>query len=110
MPVYEYQCPQCGHNHEEYQKMSADRTYPCPKCGGVSERQVSRPHLDIIEFHTPIEMQSIGCTSVEQIREMQRAGVPISDDPRDENYGIPIARNRKEKRKALQVAGYIETN
>jgi hypothetical protein len=62
----------------------------------------------MIEFHTPIHLHSIGCTSVEQIREMQRAGVEISDDPRHPDFGTPIARTRKQKLTALRVAGYVE--
>jgi hypothetical protein len=45
---------------------------------------------------------------VEQIREMQRAGVSISDDPNHPDFGIPIAHTRKEKLKALRVAGFQE--
>lgn len=32
MPIYEYQCQACGHEHETIQKMSADPLVDCPEC------------------------------------------------------------------------------
>ncbi|HEX3729157.1 MAG TPA: zinc ribbon domain-containing protein [Opitutaceae bacterium] len=33
MPTYEYACPKCGHQFEQFQSMSAPRLTKCPKCG-----------------------------------------------------------------------------
>jgi putative FmdB family regulatory protein len=32
MPIYEYQCQDCGHAHEALQKMSAEPLVICPVC------------------------------------------------------------------------------
>ena len=32
MPVYEYECRSCGHQFEEWQKMSDKPVRTCPKC------------------------------------------------------------------------------
>ena len=32
MPIYEYQCKSCGHNHEALQKMSDQPLVLCPVC------------------------------------------------------------------------------
>jgi putative FmdB family regulatory protein len=32
MPIYEYQCAACGHQHEALQKISADPLVQCPAC------------------------------------------------------------------------------
>lgn len=32
MPIYEYGCPECGHEFSKLQKVSADPP-PCPECG-----------------------------------------------------------------------------
>lgn len=32
MPIYEYQCAQCGHYFEKLQKMSDDALVDCPAC------------------------------------------------------------------------------
>jgi putative FmdB family regulatory protein len=32
MPIYEYQCQSCGHEHEALQKLGADPIVLCPAC------------------------------------------------------------------------------
>jgi len=32
MPIYEYECQQCGHHHEVLQKISDDPLTQCPAC------------------------------------------------------------------------------
>lgn len=32
MPIYEYQCQSCGHEHEALQKLGADPLVVCPAC------------------------------------------------------------------------------
>ncbi|MFZ2450354.1 MAG: zinc ribbon domain-containing protein [Methylovulum miyakonense] len=32
MPIYEYQCQACGHEHEALQKLSAEPLKVCPAC------------------------------------------------------------------------------
>lgn len=41
MPIYEYQCGQCEHTFEEWQKDFSERDVPCPECGGASQRLIS---------------------------------------------------------------------
>ena len=33
MPIYEYECKECGHRQEAIQKMSDDPLVDCPACG-----------------------------------------------------------------------------
>ena len=43
MPIYEYECPNCGNVFEEWGKASeAHKEEPCPKCGTPSKRVMSR--------------------------------------------------------------------
>lgn len=35
MPLYEYRCPDCGHDFEEIQKVSDPAIRDCPACGGT---------------------------------------------------------------------------
>jgi putative FmdB family regulatory protein len=43
MPVYEYACQKCGHEFEEWQKMSDPAVSVCPKCKAKKvERLISR--------------------------------------------------------------------
>ncbi len=41
MPTYQYRCPTCGHEFEEFQSMSEDPIEFCPKCGKKTQRLIS---------------------------------------------------------------------
>src|SRR5262245_20021244 len=43
MPLYEYQCQNCGHRFERIQKFSDAPIAECPKCGGPVHKLVSSP-------------------------------------------------------------------
>ncbi len=43
MPLYEYQCKQCGHRFEKIQSFSAPEETECPVCKGEIERLISAP-------------------------------------------------------------------
>lgn len=90
--------------------MSSPPLADCPAgCGTTTTRVPTLPHTDLKEFHTPIEMLSVACDTDEEIRRVQKAtGVQISSDPRDPNYGVPIARNRKEKLAVLKAQKFVE--
>lgn len=40
MPTYEYECRECGHVFDRFQKMSEDALTRCPRCGGEVERKI----------------------------------------------------------------------
>jgi putative FmdB family regulatory protein len=40
MPIYEYQCRQCGHHHEALQKISDPQLRQCPECGRKSLKRL----------------------------------------------------------------------
>jgi len=63
-------------------------------------------------FAKPIMMFSMACNTPEEIAQLRRQApdVEVSDDPTDELYGVPIARNRQQKLKALEVIGWEEKN
>lgn len=42
MPIYQYQCTECGHSLEALQKMSDEPLRTCPECGADSlKKQVT---------------------------------------------------------------------
>jgi putative FmdB family regulatory protein len=43
MPLYEYECTQCGKHTEKIQKFSDAEITVCPHCGGKLERVISAP-------------------------------------------------------------------
>lgn len=80
----------------------------CKRCAMC--RIPSIPSTDLKAFHTPIELYSVATEDIAEIRKMQKAGVPVSDNESDPMYGVPIAKNRKQKLAALECAGFVETN
>jgi putative FmdB family regulatory protein len=46
MPIYEYECRQCGHTFDELQKISDAQLTDCPACGESSLRKlISAPNF-----------------------------------------------------------------
>ncbi|HXI28821.1 MAG TPA: FmdB family zinc ribbon protein, partial [Vicinamibacterales bacterium] len=45
MPLYEYQCDECGHTFEKIQKFSDPLEDTCPKCGGPVRKLMSSPAI-----------------------------------------------------------------
>ena len=45
MPLYEYQCVQCGERVEIIQKISDAPYSHCPKCGGDMKKLISAPAI-----------------------------------------------------------------
>lgn len=43
MPLYEYECQQCGRRTEKIQKFSDPELTVCPHCGGTLERTLTAP-------------------------------------------------------------------
>jgi len=41
MPVYEYQCKECGHIEEAFQKISESPLEICPQCKGALKKLIS---------------------------------------------------------------------
>jgi putative FmdB family regulatory protein len=55
MPLYEFQCKQCGHRFERIQSFSAPDEKECPVCKGEVERLIStpaRPHFKGSGFYS----------------------------------------------------------
>ena len=43
MPIYEYECQDCGCDFEKHHYGKGSQVVECPKCGGPSEKQFSPP-------------------------------------------------------------------
>lgn len=48
MPLYEYQCPKCGHRFERIQKFSDPDPGKCPKCGAGKVKRLL--HAPAVQF------------------------------------------------------------
>ena len=47
MPLYEYQCENCGRRTEALQKMSDPPLAACPHCGGALKKLFSAPSFQL---------------------------------------------------------------
>ena len=45
MPLYEYECDNCGNRFEKIQKFSDPLVETCPKCGGPVHKLMSSPAI-----------------------------------------------------------------
>jgi putative FmdB family regulatory protein len=45
MPLYEYECDDCGHRFEKIQKFSDPLIETCPACGGTVRKLLSSPAI-----------------------------------------------------------------
>jgi putative FmdB family regulatory protein len=43
MPIYEYECKECGHRFDEMQKFSDEPLKKCPKCNKKKLRRLISP-------------------------------------------------------------------
>lgn len=41
MPVYQYRCSDCGHEHDLVESRDAPSSHPCPACAGLMKRNFS---------------------------------------------------------------------
>lgn len=48
MPIYEYRCPDCGHQFDALQKISDDPIQTCPECSaGNVKKLISRTSFSL---------------------------------------------------------------
>lgn len=40
MPIYEYECEDCGYRFERYQSITSRPLKRCPRCGGAVQRVI----------------------------------------------------------------------
>ncbi len=45
MPLYEYECSNCGHIFEKIEKVTAPHRQKCPRCRGRAERRLAAPAI-----------------------------------------------------------------
>ena len=107
MPTYCYECPACSAVVSVLRTIS-ERNDPCncDPCGVLMARNVGASPQRIerkANFHKPVELYSIAPNTPEEKRQLEVAGATFG--PGD----IPLARNRAEKLRLLEVVGYVET-
>lgn len=115
MPIYSYRWTDAqGGTFDEFQKMVDDplSEYRGRPCERTIHRAAVRTQYGAGSGTNPIKMLSIGVDSIEEVHAFRRRnpGVDISDNPNDEDFGVPVARSRTQKLRILANEGFQETN
>lgn len=104
MPLYPYQCSNCGRQDELFLSMS-DYTpeQPCV-CGARMQRVFTTDRVRNPNFHTPIAMFSVAPTNPQELADFRRKCPDIHMTPQL----VPLAHNRTEKKQILKAVGFEE--
>jgi|13_taG_2_1085334.scaffolds.fasta_scaffold04732_2 putative FmdB family regulatory protein len=65
MPIYKYQCYECGLEFEEMRSLSARETCPCISCEGEAKKQVSSGNFTFQHKPTGAVPQNTGVASID---------------------------------------------
>jgi putative FmdB family regulatory protein len=59
MPIYEYQCGNCGEDFTRLRPMAEyNAASDCPACGGTGERLITAPQLNLMKAHVRFAHQT----------------------------------------------------
>ncbi len=109
MPQYNYICEKCDLLIEEFMSIPEFEDFvasiKCHKCGGEVSRDYSMSGHTTGNYHKPINMLSLAVNPEYQGEMIQRLGPGI-----DVKDGVPIARNRQQKKHIMKTLGYEEGN
>lgn len=103
MPLYPYDCLNCGH-HEDILKSMGQSDYieRCSKCKTVMERDFAFHRPEGTPYQKPIEMFGIAPENPIELAELRRKlpDVELTDQL------VPIARTYEQKKQILAATGF----
>lgn len=95
MPIYEYQCQECGIVFEEILKQFDVDEYPCPECKkGIGHRLISRPTL---------QFKGLGWTCTDGMPNKNWGKPAAAEDPYH-NPGLPVEEVKRPKKTGKEAA------
>lgn len=65
MPIYKYQCYECGLEFEEMRNASKRDECPCSSCGAIAQKQVSAGNFTFKHEPTGMHPQNTGVASID---------------------------------------------
>jgi len=91
MPLYEYQCDNCGHRFEVIQKFSDAPVAVCPKCGGPVTKLFSSP---------AIQFKGTGFYITDYARKSDSATTPASSETKTDSPKTDTKTEKKSETKS----------
>lgn len=72
MPLYDYQCQQCGNEFEEVMPISGRETAPCPNCASIAKQVIksSKPHIFQPFWHENFDVNPVYVESKKHWRQL----------------------------------------
>lgn len=103
MPMYPYECPECGFVYKTFKPMSESGTpESCSECGALMDRVFTGCASLDTAYHKPIEMFSVAPTGADELTALRKK-LP---DTVFTDQGVPLAHNLAEKQRILAAAGF----
>lgn len=106
MPIYCYCCQECSNLFSEVRQIRDRNGGATCECGGtaVRDHRSTDGRSRNPNFNKPIEMWSIAPNTPAEHRQLAEAGATFGE------LGVPLAHNRAEKKKLMEVVGHVELN
>jgi putative FmdB family regulatory protein len=89
MPTYEYECQECGHRFEEFQRMSDEPIQKCPKCGGKVKRLIGTGAGMIFKGSGFYVTDYRSSSYKDQKKKESGDSSPAKDQPKPKDEGSP---------------------
>ena len=93
MPLYEYQCKQCGDRFEKIQRFSDKMVKKCPDCGGPVEQLISAPAVQfkgsgwyVTDYAKKSQAASASDGSSKEGKESKKEDKPKSETPSKDTH------------------------
>ncbi|MGH9459903.1 MAG: FmdB family zinc ribbon protein [Vicinamibacteria bacterium] len=91
MPLYEYECQECGHRFEMLQRVADSPLKVCVKCEGKVDRLLSSP---------AIQFKGSGWYITDYARKGQSTSTPSSDKTSEKSSGSTSKTAQSEKNRS----------
>ncbi len=87
MPLYEYECDDCGHRFELIQKFSDELATTCPECSGTLRKLLSSP---------AIQFKGTGWYITDYARKGEGQGSPAKSDQSSSDQSSTESKSTKD--------------
>jgi putative FmdB family regulatory protein len=103
VPLYEYECPGCGHRFEKIEPVTAPHRQKCPKCKALAERLLAAPAIQFKGsgwYVTDYARKSGGEGKAEKAEKSEEAGTKETKETKEASETKPAkeTRGKSEKR------------
>jgi len=103
MPVYPFDCLNCGHHEDIIKSISEYQEHEeCPKCTATMQRDFAPTRPESTPYQHPIEMFGVAPENPAELADLRRKmpDVELTDQL------VPVARTYQQKKQILAATGF----